>query len=254
MVRENNDAASPASDRILDRKIESRALPASFSSNLGRKAPVAEKGGKVKSVRAIVDWLEKTGSPGPESPESKTQALPGKAEDADKIPLVSKATTTTTTKSDFLEPSAQDPSTPTSRVFPAKTPPTHPEEYSLTLLKYKSYFNNRPLVRCLDDEDGKVASPVAKPTPKAASASSCYSVENLDSIMASLNDMSREVEPGSPTPLGRARSQHETRPGGTSTDYTDQNVEHGSTQDTFEATALVETAIVRRNPAEVKAF
>ncbi|KAB5535081.1 hypothetical protein GE09DRAFT_1250142 [Coniochaeta sp. 2T2.1] len=226
MVRENDDAASPASDRILDRKIESRALPASFSSNLGRKAPVAEKGGKVKSVRAIVDWLEKTGSPGPESPESKTQALPGKAEVADRMFLATKATTTTaTTKLGIVQPSAPDPSTPISRAFPAKAPPTHPEEYSLTLLKYKSYFNNRPLVRCLDDEDEKVASPVAKPTPKAASAITRPDMSMTEkgpeppipsnviaALMASLesakdiNNLRQNAQPGGKDPTATAQS------------------------------------------------
>ena len=256
MDRDNDNAALPALDRILDRKIESKALPASFSSNLGRKAPVGEKGGKVKSVRSIVDWLEKTGASGPDGLNSNTQAPHRKSEKADKVSLVSKATTRTTTtiKPDYLQPSGPHPSTPTrSRVVPPKSPPTHPEEYSLTLLKYKSYFNNRALGRCLDDEDG-TASSGAMPTMNAASTSSCYSIQNPDIVMASLNDMRKQLEPGSSASLGRARSQRETQPGGSGTDHTDNQVEDGSIYDISGATAVVETDNARRDPTEVRAF
>jgi hypothetical protein len=43
----------------------------------------------------------------------------------------------------------------TPSMFPSAQAGYQVEEYSLTLLKHKSYFNNRPLARCLDDDPGK---------------------------------------------------------------------------------------------------
>ncbi|SPQ22132.1 247b1061-932e-4f66-a1f4-323c766dce27 [Thermothielavioides terrestris] len=140
------------SDRILDRKIERQALPGSFSSNIGRKPPSPENKASVRSVRAMVRLFEQSAR---SSDSAKPQASrPSQASDTsgragggsdgsegcrahhdndnkDHEPVVR-----------HTEPSMF----PAALAFGCQV-----EEYSLTLLKHKSYFNNRPLARCLDD-------------------------------------------------------------------------------------------------------
>jgi hypothetical protein len=250
MEQNKDDAASPASHRILDRKIESKALPSGFSSNLGRKAPSGDKGGAVKSVKAIVDWLEKTSTAGPENPEVKTPQGRDKAQSAECYSLSSKAG-----KSSMFEATTPEPAA-TGSVFPQDTPPTHPEEYSLTLLKYKSYFNNRPLARCLDGQEEKPTTPAAKSTPKAVSSSSCYSIQKLDNIMATLEEMQSGFAPDSPTPNRRIRAKSVARPEERASEapFLRRSEAESCANDVAEVQGVVEAAVVRRDPAAVKAF
>lgn len=244
---EKDGSCSPASTRILDRKIESRALPSGFSSNLGRKAPTGDKGCATKSVKAIVDWLEKTTTTGPEKPGLKTPQRREKIRNVDTFSLSS----FDTGKSDVLQATASEPTVP-SPVCPLETTPTHPEEYSLTLFEYKTYFNNRPLGRCLDDQEDKATTPVGKSTPIAASASSCYSIQKLDSIMATLEEMQSGTEPVSPTPHGRT-----SRTGRTAPEEKKGAAElKAQTEDSTADMPIegVEATMVQRDPGEIKAF
>jgi len=247
MDRKEGPPVSPASDRILDRKIESRALPSGFSSNLGRKAPAGDKAGAGKSVKAIVDWLEKTTSP-PETPEPRTQDAQDIAKNAEGLFLPPNHT-----ESNLVQ--AGKPGTTTASVlFRPKTSPTHPEEYSLTLLGYKSYFNNRPLARCLDDGE-PAFTPAAKSTPiAAASASSCYSTQKLDSVMATLMEMRNETDPGSPTPLGRSSLKHESRIRESHRDDIAPKVETSTASGTPDPKSALDSQAVCRDSAEVEAF
>ncbi|OIW28922.1 hypothetical protein CONLIGDRAFT_399474 [Coniochaeta ligniaria NRRL 30616] len=248
MDRSKDETASPASDRILDRKIESKALPSGFSSNLGRKAPAGDKGGPGKSVKAIVDWLEKTSTPGGENPELRTQEGRNKDENADSI-----SSSPGTAKSDLVKATRPEVAL-ASPLFVPKTPPTHPEEYSLTLLRYKSYFNNRPLARCLDDEEEKITTPAAKSTPKAASASSCYSIQKVDSNMATPKEIRDGMEPDSPTPLGRPGPKRRSRPEESSQDYMGIEEESCSSGGLAEAQTKAGGEVMSRDSAVVKAF
>jgi hypothetical protein len=248
MDRNKDHAASPTSDRILDRKIESKALPSGFSSNLGRKAPAGDKGGPGRSVKAIVDWLEQTGTPGGENLDLRTQEGSDRAENADSCSLSSKVTKSETVRATIPEISITSPR------FTPKTPPTHPEEYSLTLLGYKSYFNNRPLARCLDDEEENITTKAAKSNPKPASASSSSSLQKMDSVRAALQDMRYEVEPGSPTPLGRPWPKRKSRPEESIKDYIDLKVEECSNDNIAEDETIAGAKVDSRDPAEIKAF
>lgn len=251
MDRNTEQTASPASDRILDRKIESRALQSGFSSNLGRRAPVGDKSGGPKSVRAIVDWLEKTSTSGPETlPKVRTPDSWVKSGNWRSFSLSSN-----TAKPDLLQ--ARSPETAVLSPFThPETPPTHPEEYSLTLLGYKSYFNNRPLARCLDDVHG-VTSPAARSTtPKATSASSCYSSQKLDRVMAALQEMRDRMDPGSPTPVGRSLPKQESRSvnGNGNGVHAALGMETGANDCVSELEHAIHTEGARRDPAEVRAF
>jgi hypothetical protein len=247
MERNKDQPASPASDRILDRKIESRALSSGFSSNLGRKAPAGDKAGAGKGVKAIVDWLEKTSTSGPENPELKTPDARNKAGKVDGF-----SPSPDTTRSGL--PQTTRPEAAIASPFSPNTPPTHPEEYSLTLLGYKSYFNNRPLARCLDDQH-QVTSPAAKSTPVAASASSCYSTtQKMDSIMATLQEMRNGIDPGSPTPLSRHPLKHEARTVNSNEVYVALDVNTCTNGGMSEPQPAVDAQVARRNPAEAKTF
>lgn len=248
MDRNKDHGASPVSDRILDRKIESKALPSGFSSNLGRKAPAGDKAGPGKSVKAIVDWLEKTSVPAWETPETRTQEGQDEGQHADSFSLSSD-----TTWQDLQQPARQDNAI-ASPLFLPKTPPTHPEEYSLTLLGYKSYFNNRPLARCLDIQEGKGTTPAAKSTFTAASASSCYSLQKVESIMPTPHKMTNGVEAGSPYSLCLPGMKPESpfEEGGRS--YIDFEIEPCSGHDIAGVQTISGANIVLRDPANVKAF
>ena len=151
---DNKDEKEPRGGRgpIIDRRIEASGL-STFASNLNRprrtsppslpppavpsfQAPSRRQRGTSttpsgseapSSVRAIVDWLESTKATPQEPP-------PKSGDGSDSGPH-------------YHLPPAASPQ-------PASSPPSiggPTEAYSLTLLKYKAYFNNRPLGRCLDD-------------------------------------------------------------------------------------------------------
>ena len=130
-------SATVTDGSILNRKKESRALPSSFSSNLGRRhsphehrreAPSSTPGA---SVKAIVAWLESS---------SELRAASKIATSCDVDSKLSSATPS-------ISSQATNPTIQTLHRAPDV------EEYSLTLLRYQKYFNERPLGRCLDSDE-----------------------------------------------------------------------------------------------------
>ena len=164
---DDSENASPSlQSGILDRKIERRALPASFSSNLGRKAPSPRRDISDRSVRAMICLFEKSLS----TPCNKSSGRPRDGSGA--------AARIDTSDGRTGEKSGHDdhgngrkmanwPKQPPPKkcqpwssrtMLPPVSPAPPPvqltcqvEDYSLTLLKHKSYFNNRRLARCLDE-------------------------------------------------------------------------------------------------------
>lgn len=149
-------------DSILDRKIERRALPTSFSSNLGRKRPSPSKTMSGRSVRAMISLFE--GSSGALGSPEASRARVG-TDMATKVDRIDERfdfrgshdnnnamNRTATWPWDSQSHSSQLGSSILARP-PAffSAPVDYVEEYSLTLLKHKSYLNNRPLARCLDE-------------------------------------------------------------------------------------------------------
>lgn len=139
---EEDKVAGPNSQpgRILDRKIESRGLPESFSANISRKG-TPSKSGRGRTVKALVDWLENTGGNGSREPAGKGPRAHDKGSSSKDV------------GDKHRESQHQAPQSPPRPTAPSVPPHPFAEDYSLTLLKFKSYFNNRPLARCLDDQD-----------------------------------------------------------------------------------------------------
>ncbi|KAK4241340.1 hypothetical protein C8A03DRAFT_12424 [Achaetomium macrosporum] len=156
-------ALTSQSDRILDRKIERRALPESFSSNLGRKVPSSGRKVSDRSVRAMVNLFEKsTGTAdkpplsGPKLASNTSECIVDSDEkgtdqsghngndDDNKTATWLEQAQPQHNRLDHLRNTA-------ASMAPHAQVGYQIEEYSLTLLKHKSYFNNRPLARCLDD-------------------------------------------------------------------------------------------------------
>jgi len=300
--------------RILDRKIESRGLPHSFSSNLARKRPspnkIAPSSGK--SVRAIVNWLEKGPSSSPEGLQvptarrnvsaastatgaSSTGATDGTNASNIHLPTwqrkVSAASAATrasstgatdgTNASSLQVPtehrnvSAASNATGTSSTgategtntsitadygdcvrnqyaatFQRGVRPVHitrpivlldrgeyqVEDYSLTLLRYKAYFNERPLGRCLDHlekqetgvKEGSAATATEDATQKASAKrlsrsdtlreiSTPSSIERLEMLMEELQELdlsdedeAPEAEAPSPPTIGHCNKRGST--------------------------------------------
>ncbi|KAL2255866.1 hypothetical protein VTK26DRAFT_2561 [Humicola hyalothermophila] len=150
---EGADGPLPSSqERILDRKIEKRALPDSFSSNLGRKGPSTRRDISDGSVKAMISLFEQSLS----RPASPT---PGRARTADESDRYGhyyhSGDADAKVSSQPHRPEKGDNHIdttipPASLGLPFAQIGSQVEAYSLTLLKHKCYFNNRPLARCLD--------------------------------------------------------------------------------------------------------
>ncbi|KAM0254715.1 hypothetical protein ACHAQJ_006496 [Trichoderma viride] len=129
-----------AEERLLDRKKELKGLSSSFSSNIGQRiSPSHPQGSSTgtsqkkdgRSVRSIVAWLELAST----NPDTSRQS-------GDDIKSVHSVGTISSAGSN-------------SSLFSRQTIPgaADVEEYSLTLLKYKQYFTEVPLGRCLDAQE-----------------------------------------------------------------------------------------------------
>ncbi|RYP08465.1 hypothetical protein DL764_001891 [Monosporascus ibericus] len=156
---------------IMDRKIETRGLASSFSNNVGRRlrapetpprGPAAVDDNDDSDKKVIYNWLEKT----KESLE-KTFQTPDRATPA-ATPSSAMSILTGRSKLEGGDESSKTYETPVNKSFTAvselpppespfpKSPlpddPTVPESYELSVLKYRQFFNDRPLCRCLDDD------------------------------------------------------------------------------------------------------
>ncbi|KAJ4306188.1 hypothetical protein N0V88_000984 [Collariella sp. IMI 366227] len=165
--RRDDREGGPAStqDRIVDRRIERRALPASFSSNLGRKGLSPGRKVSDRSVKAMVFMFEQTTSIPEDREPDKPQlsfGISSKARESDWKQVHEGGTDSKKLENRAIVrpqlPYLQQRQ-PVRSIAPTMYPSAHVgyevEEYSLTLLKHKSYFNNRPLARCLDNLEEK---------------------------------------------------------------------------------------------------
>jgi hypothetical protein len=123
-------------ESILNRKKELKGLSSSFSSNIGQRISPSYLQGSTgtsqkkdgRSVKSIVAWLELAST----NPDTSRYS-------GDDIKSVHSVGTISSAGSN-------------SSLFSRQTIPraADVEEYSLTLLKYKQYFTEVPLGRCLD--------------------------------------------------------------------------------------------------------
>ena len=151
---------------IMERTIETRALPNSFSANIGRRVRepgcpppsrqaslVIDSSNNSKRRRDVEIWLEKTKEAVPSGKfETPNRAL--------RTPSQRSIISTRTGHSKRAKDRGasklyETPENKTFNAFPEspllKTP-TAPESYEQNLLDYKKFFNNRPLGRCMDDD------------------------------------------------------------------------------------------------------
>ncbi|RYP90718.1 hypothetical protein DL770_003183 [Monosporascus sp. CRB-9-2] len=155
---------------IMDRKIETRGLVSSFSNNIGSRlrapetpprGPAAVDDNHDSDKTVIYNWLEKT------KESLKTFQTPDRAT-LTTAQASSMSISTGRSKPEGGDESFKTYETPVNKSFAAisesplpeppfpKSPlpddPTVPERYELSVLKYQQFFNNRPLCRCLDDD------------------------------------------------------------------------------------------------------
>jgi len=133
-------------------------MPASFSSNLARKAPNIGVKAPNGSVRFIVSLFERSASlsdsPAPYRPKREPGArdINGISGETKGRPILYKSRNDNQgTRMKPRDSQEQCDRLAQSR-FPLAQVGSHVEEYSLTLLRHKSYFNNRSLARCLDED------------------------------------------------------------------------------------------------------
>ena len=150
-LRESQESGLPSYlDRILDRKIERHGLGHSFSSNLARRGPSSGRKASDRSVRDMVGLFEKsTGTPTSDSPRYTRPTLASGVEKDRRGGHDSNSITPALRDQPRLEKTQKT----TPSMLPSARVGYQVEDYSLTLLKHKSYFNNRPLARCLDENN-----------------------------------------------------------------------------------------------------
>lgn len=212
------------SDSIINRKREHRGLTSGFSSNLGRPQTsfaqahqgndaASESNGN--SVKAIIAWIE----------SSKQKS--------------------TTVERKTLEASRSKPRTstfsprPAPRVIqqPVQMPPGV-EEYSLTLLRYRQYFTEMPLGRCLDGSSTKDKLPDGRIRGETSFTTTRPPVREV-------KDSCNKRERGDSRPPGEKKSQ-EPR--------VDNEDTLKTSQSSNSSTLANPTPPIQRHPHEVDAF
>lgn len=177
-----------SSGRIMDRNIRKGNLSI-FSSRLGgekRYDPPRKVTPEGSSVKDIVKWLESTSTT-----TEKPAAFPQAAEDiqGDGKEPVGRGEGSFSPDPDSSPERAVSP----DQVAQTAQPSTETEEYSLTLLGYKNYFNNRPLARCLDaaPEPLKSKYELSKEAARPRSLRRTSSIQQLEALMSDLSSMNR---------------------------------------------------------------
>ncbi|EHK26266.1 uncharacterized protein TRIVIDRAFT_36093 [Trichoderma virens Gv29-8] len=125
-------------ESIINRKRELKGLSSSFSSNIGQRIPPSHLSSTSnplksdgRSVKSIVAWLESA------STNADTSRYSGDdIKSVHSVGTISSAGSNSSLLSRHTIPGASDV-----------------EEYSLTLLKYKKYYTEVPLGRCLDGHE-----------------------------------------------------------------------------------------------------
>ncbi|KAK7754259.1 hypothetical protein SLS62_003837 [Diatrype stigma] len=143
---------------MVDRKIGTRGLSSSFTSNIGsrrrgQKTPTrtdrASKASDDSRKKVIYSWLETTNEP------ASPKYFQTPKRDRSQTPTTM---STVRSKSDYDREPIRTYATPANISFaalsesPLSRTPTAPESYELNFLNYVQFFNNRPLYRCLDDD------------------------------------------------------------------------------------------------------
>ncbi|KAH0498239.1 hypothetical protein TgHK011_005504 [Trichoderma gracile] len=150
---EGDDKSHHTDEGVINRRKELKGMPSSFSSNIGQRTspthlpsssnhntPASRTTTKDgRSVRSIVAWLE--------SAATNADTSRDDLKSVHSVATISSAGSNSSLLSRHTIPGAEDV-----------------EEYSLTLLKYKKYYTEVPLGRCLDEQqrrdEGAVANDV----------------------------------------------------------------------------------------------
>jgi hypothetical protein len=218
-------------NRMIDRKIESKSITTSFSANLARRdIDTSQPNCSGKSVRQIVNWLENEKEKGAPSttPAQSVSSSPfgtdscrpprpptppsfrkfGTNRDlSNNSSLIdnSKASSGSFQKQEELasrRSSAKIPATPPTMRVPSQ-PERSPEDESLNYLDYKSYLNDRPLARCLDEKDTglkeRVISETIQRESKTRGAGTVTAGSNGSLDKMRKEDCSHTAEPNSPS-------------------------------------------------------
>ncbi|KAL6906975.1 hypothetical protein GGI43DRAFT_248239 [Trichoderma evansii] len=136
-------------ESIINRKRELKGLSSSFSSNIGQRispsnlqdnANISQKK-KNRSVKSIIAWLELASANNDISRHSGDDI-----KSVHSVGTISSAGSNSSLLSRHTMPGAADV-----------------EEYSLTLLKYKQYYTDVPLGRCLDAQEQDSAATSSNP-------------------------------------------------------------------------------------------
>jgi len=153
--------STSCSDRILDRKIERHGLTQSFSSNLARKGPSSDRKASDRSVRDMVSLFEKSTDtpdkppPGRPSLARERITVGDKRGDRRRDRDIDHSKTAWQRQHQAEQGQLDSSKISTPAMRPSVQIGYQVEDYSLTLLRHKSYFNNRPLARCLDENHEK---------------------------------------------------------------------------------------------------
>ena len=151
---------------IMERKIQTRALPNSFSGNIGRKIREPSYSAPPRQASLIIDgsaitrkrrdveiWLEKTREA---APLGNFETPNGSVRTPTRPSIIS--TSTGNSRSEKNRGASKLYQTPKNQTFiafpdsPLPKTPTAPETYEQNLLDYQKFFKNRPLGRCMDDD------------------------------------------------------------------------------------------------------
>ncbi|KAL7814640.1 hypothetical protein V8C44DRAFT_325729 [Trichoderma aethiopicum] len=167
---EGDEKSHHTDDSVIHRKKELKGLPSSFSSNIGQRisptrlpTPTSRTTTKDgRSVRSIVAWLE--------SAATNADTSRDDLKSVHSVATISSAGSNSSLLSRHTIPGAEDV-----------------EEYSLTLLKYKKYYTEVPLGRCLDEQraEGAVADGLQGGNVNASTEVSSCPLQEHDGFCAS---------------------------------------------------------------------
>ncbi|OTA02305.1 hypothetical protein A9Z42_0026520 [Trichoderma parareesei] len=176
---EGDEKSQNTDEGVINRTKELKDLPSSFSSNIGQRISPTRlpSSGSVhntpasrtttkdgRSVRSIVAWLE--------SAATNADTSRDDLKSVHSVATISSAGSNSSLLSRHTIPGAEDV-----------------EEYSLTLLKYKKYYTEVPLGRCLDGQrrdEGAVADYVQRGNVNASTEVSLCLLQENDGYCASM--------------------------------------------------------------------
>ncbi|TFB04566.1 hypothetical protein CCMA1212_003743 [Trichoderma ghanense] len=205
---EDDEKSHHTDESVINRKKELKGLPRSFSSNIGQRisptrlppsssihttptSRMTTKDGR--SVRSIVAWLE--------SAATNADTSRDDLKSVHSVATISSAGSNSSLLSRHTIPGAEDV-----------------EEYSLTLLKYKKYYTEVPLGRCLDEQrgdEGAVASDSQGGNANASTEVGLCFLREVDDPCASLEGVCSDSDQQLSMGLGSGYGGDSGRVGGT---------------------------------------